>query len=356
MNYVQHTRAAHEQLLTHPESRPHHFTLYWALFFAWNSARFPAALPLNRDELMAAARIGNRDTYTAALRTLETFGLLIYQPSHSTNGSRVLMTELTGEVAAQVSQPKAQGCPTNEATAAPEVAAQVGQPVAAQQGQPSPEVAAQVSQHSLLSKTVDVNSTVNSAAAPEKKRERVFSDDGLSSAEVLDDNRRTAPATAPSHGAVPDPGAAPKKKVAPKKKGVQAETIRAAATAQATEPPVPGRGRQSRGRQTRPETTFQESAIYPKDKFIAAFEGTDYALADLNHYHEAVNLWRDKITGEPPRRADWVATATRFRFNDATDNRLKLAPNVQRHDPANPGSTNAGGGPARSGYVSKWDR
>ena len=66
MNYVQHTRAAHEQLLTHPESRPHHFTLYWALFFAWNSARFPAALTLNRDELMAAARIGNRDTYTAA--------------------------------------------------------------------------------------------------------------------------------------------------------------------------------------------------------------------------------------------------------------------------------------------------
>ena len=151
MNYVQHTRAAHEQLLTHPESRPHHFTLYWALFFAWNSARFPAALPLNRDELMAAARIGNRDTYTATLRTLESFGLLIYQPSHRTNGSQVLMTELTGEVAAQVSQPKAQGCPTSEATAAPEVAAQVGQPVAAQPGQPSPEVAAQVSQHSFLS-------------------------------------------------------------------------------------------------------------------------------------------------------------------------------------------------------------
>ena len=350
MNYVQHTRAAHEQLLAHPESRPHHFTLYWALFFAWNSARFPAALTLNRDELMAAARIGNRDTYTAALRTLETFGLLIYQPSHSTNGSRVLMTELTGEVAAQVSQPKASGCPTNEATAAPKVAAQMGQPVAAQPGQPSPEVAPQVGQHSLLSKTVDVNSTVNSAAAPEKKRGKVFSDDGLSSAEILD-------AAAPSDGAVPHPGAAPKKKVAPKKKGVQADTIRASATAQATEPPMPGRGQQSRGRQTRPETTFQESAIYPKDKFIAAFEGTDYALTDLNHYHEAVNLWRDKQTGEPPRRADWVATAKRFMFNDATDNRLKLAPGVQRHEPGNGTSSGtANPGASTTGYRSRrWD-
>ena len=349
MNYVQHTRAAHEQLLTHAESRPHHFTLYWALFFAWNSARFPAALTLNRDELMAAARIGNRDTYTAALRTLETFGLLIYQPSHSTNGSRVLMTELTGEVAPQVSQPKASGWPTNEATAAPQVAAQVGQPVAAQPGQPSPEVAAQVGQHSLLSKTVDVNSTVNSAAASEKKRGKVFSDDGLSSVEVIDD-------TAPPDGAVPAPGAAPKKKVAPKKKGVQADIIRAAATAQATGAAATADTARST-RQPRPETTFQESAIYPKDKFIAAFEGTDYALADLNHYHEAVNLWRDKITGELPRRADWIATAKRFMFNDATDNRLKLSPGVQRHEPGNgPSSGTANPGASTTGYRSRrWD-
>ena len=343
MNYVQHTRAAHERLLTNPGSRPHHFTLYWALFFEWNSARFPDALQLDRERLMEAARIGNRNTYTATLRTLENFGLLIYQPSHSASGSRVCMVELGAEVGAQVSQPKSSGCTTSEPTKKPPVAPQVSQPVVAQMRQPSPEVAPQVSQHSLLVKTVDVNSDVNSAASPEKKRGEGFSNDGLSSAEVLDD-------TAPPDGAVPAPGAAPKKKVAPKKKGVQAETIRAAATAGPAEP------RRRGGRPPRPETTFPESEIFDKQKFVAAFEGTDYALADLNHYHEAVNLWRDKITGEPPRRADWVATAKRFMFNDATDNRLKLAPNVQRHDPANPGPNNAGGGPARSGYVSKWDR
>ncbi len=119
---------------------------------------------------MVAARIGNRDTYTATLRTLETFGLLTYQPSHSANGSQVRMVELGAEVAAQVGQPKAGGCRTSEPTKKHEVAAQVSQPVAAQLGQPSPEVAAQVSQHSLLVKTVDINSDVNSAAAPEKKK------------------------------------------------------------------------------------------------------------------------------------------------------------------------------------------
>ena len=125
---------------------------------------------------------------------------------------------------------------------------------------------------------------------------------------------------------------------------------RAAATANPTEP---RRQKQSR----RPETTFQESAIYPKEKFIAAFKGTDYALADLNHYHEAVNLWRDKTTGELPRRADWVATAKRFMFNDATDNRLKLAPGVQRHEPGNGTSSGtANPGASTTGYRSRrWD-
>ena len=126
---------------------------------------------------------------------------------------------------------------------------------------------------------------------------------------------------------------------------MRAETIRAAATAGPAEP-----RRQKQGR--RPETTFQESAIYGKPEFIAAFVGTDYALADLNHYHEAVNLWRDKQTGEPPRRADWVATAKRFMFNDATDNRLKLAPGTARHEPG----TSENPGIPSTGYRSKrWD-
>ena len=349
MNYVSHTRAAHEHLRRQPEARPHHVSLYWALFFEWNSARFPATLPLERDELMAAAHIGNKDTLTATIRALESFGLLQYKPSRSIGGSCVVMASLGGQVTPEVGQPEAEGSPSSGVTETSEITPEVGQPVTPEVGQPKPKVTPELGKHSLLYKTVDVNSNVNVGAPPKKNKEEGFADDGLSSAEIIDD-------TAPPDGAVLDPGAAPKKKVAPKKKGVQAETIRAAATAQATEPPVPGRGRQSRGRQTRPETTFQESAIYPKDKFIAAFEGTDYALADLNHYHEAVNLWRDKQTGEPPRRTDWVATAKRFMFNDATDNRLKLAPGTTRHEPGTSPRTSENPGIPTTGYRSKrWD-
>ena len=297
MNYVSHTRAAHECLRRQPAARPQHVSLYWALFFQWNAGFFEGPLELDHEATMKAARIGNKRTYRATLHDLETWGLIAYLPSQSRyDVSRCELVNLSG---------------------------------------------AEVPQHSLLSKT-SFKTDVQNVEAPLKKKQQGNEDDGLSSAEVLDE-------AAPPDDAVPDPGAAPKKKVAPKKKGVRAETIRAAATAGPAEP-----RRQKPGR--RPETTFQESEIFDKQKFVAAFKGTDYALADLNHYHEAVNLWRDKITGEPPRRTDWVATAKRFMFNDATDNRLKLAPNVQRHDPANPGPNNAGGGPARSGYVSKWDR
>ena len=347
MNYVSHTRAAHEHLRRQPEARPHHVSLYWALFFAWNSARFPAALPLERDELMAAAHIGNKDTLTATIRALESFGMLQYKPSRSIGGSCVVMASLGGQVTPEVGQPEAEGSPSSGVTETSEATPEVGQPVTPEVGQPTPEVTPELGEHSLLDKTVDVNSNVNVGAPSKKNKKEGFADDGLSSAEVIDD-------TAPPDGAVSAPGAAPKKKVAPKKKGVRAETIRAAATAGHAESPVPGRGRPKPSR--RMETTFQESAIYGKPAFIAGFAGTDYALADLNHYHEAVNLWRDKQTGEPPRRTDWVATAKRFMFNDATDNRLKLAPGVQRHEPGTSPGTAADPGIPTTGYRSKrWD-
>ena len=60
MNYIHHTRAAHEHLQPQPAARPHHVSLYWALFFEWNAARFPAGLDLDHAATMQAARIGSR--------------------------------------------------------------------------------------------------------------------------------------------------------------------------------------------------------------------------------------------------------------------------------------------------------
>ena len=81
MNFIQHTRAAHEQLTRQPAATPFHVSLYWALFFEWNANRFPESLALDHDHLMSAAHIGNRKTYRATLYDLETWCPLTYQPS-----------------------------------------------------------------------------------------------------------------------------------------------------------------------------------------------------------------------------------------------------------------------------------
>lgn len=80
-------------------------------------------------------------------------------------------------------------------------------------------------------------------------------------------------------------------------------TVRQGATA--SHPPRPSRPPRS-------EIPFAESELADVEVFIKAFEGTDYALADLRLYYEKVRLWRDRKTGEPPHRRDWLATAQRL--------------------------------------------
>lgn len=342
MNYVQHTRTAHERLTHQPDARPHHVSLYWALFFEWNAARFPEQLPINREQLMRAAHIGSRHTYRDALRELTAWGLIAYQPSRSRHErSSCSLTDLSGpDVAPVTTATRARSGPDKNPLPGPEVAQALRPEVAAVNGLSGPEVA----QASLYGKTKDVNSVVeNRSGGGPQKRIEVLGGEGLSSAEVLDDS--TA-----SDEPAPAPTAAPKRKVAQKEKGVREQVVGATATAQNTEATSKPRG----GRRKLPETTFQESAIYDKQAFTAAFQGTDYELADLNFYHEKVNIWRDKKTGEPPRRADWVATAKRFMLNDAEDNRLKLAPAPAPQYGA--GSPNGYSGGPDTGYrTSRWD-
>ncbi|WP_019949637.1 hypothetical protein [Hymenobacter aerophilus] len=347
MNYVQHTRTAHERLTHQPDARPHHVSLYWALFFDWNAARFPACLDLDHQQLMQAAHIGSRHTYRDALRELTAWGLIAYQPSRSRHErSSCSLTDLSGpEVTPVNAAIRVKSGPDKNPLPGPEVAQALRPEVAAVNGLSGPEVA----QASLYGKTKDVNSVVEnrSGGGPQKKIE-VLEGEGLSSAEVLDGSTT-------SHEPVPAASAASKKtprveRGAPKQKGGQAGKIQAAATAQNTEDTHKPRA----GRRKLPEATFQESAIYDKQAFTAAFQGTDYELADLNFYHEKVNIWRDKKTGEPPRRADWVATAKRFMLNDAEDNRLKLAPAPAPQFGAG-NSHGHPGGPDTGYRTSRWD-
>ncbi|MBC8084411.1 MAG: hypothetical protein H7Z21_14515 [Hymenobacter sp.] len=318
MNYVQHTRAAHERLCTQAGATSYHVSLYWALFFQWNAARFFTALDLDRTATMQAAHIGSRHTYRATLRDLDAWSLLTYCPSQSRyEASRCFLSDLSvpdvaqprpapgPEVAPMNPRTEATSGPHETSASGPEVAQALRPDVAPISGSSRPEVA----QDSLLDKTTTSKQVVvNSAVAAQKNRgEASPSDDGHLIGEES------------AHDSQPPPGAAPKKKVAPKKKGVHANAIRAAATA----PP-----NESARRGPAPDLPFAQSEIAPLDAFRAAFAGTDYELADLTFYHELVASWRDKKTGEAPRRKDWVATAKRFMLNDARDNRLKLAPGV----------------------------
>ncbi len=324
--------AAHERLRARPDARPHHVSLYWALFFAWNAARFPIELPLDRAAVMRTARIGNRNTYLDALRDLAAWNLLTYLPSHA-GGSSVRLLALD-EVVPEVRQPTPAPCTSSATTEAAEVVADVPQPLPQNCYNSGPEVVAEVAQHSLLGKTSTSTNGVNgsSTASPKKKEGAVFAGEGQSEAQVLDDDLTT-------------PGAAPKKKVAPKKKGVEERL-----------PSTPHEPRPRRPTPL-PELPFRESLLYDLATFTAAFTGTDYALADLPHYHQLIDNWRDKKTGLPPVRRDWAATARRFMLNDAHDNRLKLAPGTHRppESGAGPAGSHAGARPAASGYRSKYD-
>ena len=292
-----------------------------------NAGYFEHGLALDHAAAMQAAHIGNERTYRATLRDLEAWALLTYQPSHSRHQpSRCYLTDLSGAKVPEVnaatggtSAPSKSGLPGAEA---PKPLGANVPPVTGLSG-------AEVPEHSLYDKTRSIKTVhQNSAAAPQKKIGERFTGEGLSEAQVFDADQ-------------PTQGAGPKKKVAQKKKGEQADTIRAAATAK------PG---ESRRREALPDVPFSQSAIYPITAFAAAFEGTDYALADLCHYHQLVDTWRDKKTGLPPTRKDWIATAKRFMLNDANDNRLKLAPHVQRV--GSDGASQSNSGIPSTGYRS----
>ncbi|NVO29718.1 hypothetical protein [Hymenobacter lapidiphilus] len=371
MNYVAHTRAAHQHLSQQAQARPHHVSLYWALFFEWNAARFPAGLDLDHPATMRAARIGNERTYRAALYDLDTWQLLAYQPSQSRYGrSRCYLTDLSqppaigGTTAPDepaVPGPKvAPVNPSTTGTCAPDAVqpseaelppmnppiggtsalhekgvsgAVLPQALRAQVPSMQASSGALVPEDTLYGKTKGLNSVVvNGGGSGSQKKIEVLEGEGLSSAELLDEPN-------PPNGAAP----APKKEVAPKKKGVGGATIREASRAQDADANPPTK----RGRPHLPEVPFAESALARYEDFAAAFAGTDYQLADLRFYHAQVANWRKN--GEPPRRRDWKATATQFMLNDAHDNRLKLALGPHAND-ASPGALFA-----RTGYRSKYD-
>ena len=68
---------------------------------------------------------------------------------------------------------------------------------------------------------------------------------------------------------------------------------------------------------------FSRSEFYDLNRFVTAFAADPkFVGVDLDHYHEALKDWRDKRTGMPPVRTDWLATARTFIRNDRAAGRL----------------------------------
>ena len=174
MNFIQHSRAAHEQLTRQRAATPFHVSLYWALFFEWNAGRFSESLELDHDQLMYAAHIGSIKTYRATLYDLENWGLLAYQPSKSKyTPSRCFMSDLLGAELPPVNDP------TQGRSAPGENQSTEARTAPGDRPAPGPEVTpietapgAEVPQHSLLYKTSFKTDVQNVDAPLKKKRGR----------------------------------------------------------------------------------------------------------------------------------------------------------------------------------------
>ncbi|MBJ6107656.1 hypothetical protein JAO73_01440 [Hymenobacter sp. BT523] len=309
MNFIRHIRLALELLANRADATPHHVSLYMALFSQWNDERFPESVMLVRAEVMQAAHIGSASTYLKCLRELTAYGLITYQPSRSEyRASRCLMHEL--------------------------------QPV-----QLAPQLAPEVDQ-ALYSKPPAAR-TRSGASTGASRGQAVVSFDK----QVETKGNKNKPVLSIK----PDEAAAQKKEgfaSSPPSQLLEPDDSELTATEPASKGKVARKGKAPTPRRPqRPEIPFTESELADLPAFMAAFDGTDYALADLRFYHEKILNWRQK--GEVPRRRDWLATSKQFFLNDVAENRLKLAPGVQPHQP---GATYADTGIPTTGYrSSRWD-
>jgi hypothetical protein len=70
---------------------------------------------------------------------------------------------------------------------------------------------------------------------------------------------------------------------------------------------------------------FSQSPYFYWPTFENALAETNHKQnIDLKYYHEALRDWRDKESGLPPLRSDWLRTARVFMRNDAKYNKLVL--------------------------------
>lgn len=80
MNYIRHLRGFFDHLETDANITSQHISLYMALFSLWNLNRFRDQFEINRQDVMAMARIGSKTTYSKCMKELNDWGYIRYSP------------------------------------------------------------------------------------------------------------------------------------------------------------------------------------------------------------------------------------------------------------------------------------
>ncbi|MBC8769665.1 hypothetical protein H4O18_16825 [Arenibacter sp. BSSL-BM3] len=92
MNYIKHLNGVFLQFSKDHRLNPTHISLYVGLFQLWNNYHFRDSFHINREEVMAYAKIGSKSTYHRCLKELDHWKYLKYIPSHNPfQGSRIKM-------------------------------------------------------------------------------------------------------------------------------------------------------------------------------------------------------------------------------------------------------------------------
>jgi len=93
INYIEHQRSVYFKMSEDTRLTPIHISLYMSLFMIWNECGFDTELSINRNDVMKLAKIGNKNTYTTALKQLNDYGYITYKPSFNPLiGSKVTIT------------------------------------------------------------------------------------------------------------------------------------------------------------------------------------------------------------------------------------------------------------------------
>lgn len=288
-----------EQILSDSRLTSHHVSLYFALLIkAWQEGQ---PIAITREKIMQQSKIRSRKTYTRCLYELHAWNYLRYQPANNQfQTSEITLAMPTNDH----SRPSAMQKSEHRNSSAMPINAH---------SKPS---AMQKSGHSN-SFAMPINGPSNLDAMPTNEHSI------LKNNAENQGNRFAMPKNEPSKPtAPPSPSSSTSKR---------SNSIFINAAGGGGGDVVP----RTQPKKLPTDHPFTESPYFDWPTFQAAFAvGNRHRNVDLRYYYDALCDWRDRESGLPPLRSDWLRTARVFMRNDAKNHKLALLSSPQPNPPA----------------------